>query len=251
MVTLRDHAGPSLAATVTRTEPPPRTEVESTVIHWPGDTLNVHADDPPAVAVCVPPPAVNSIDPDDQLAAQPSACVICTFTPPIVTVPVRRGLSFGSTVTLTESPPDTDVEPTEIQLRLSLTSHLQAEWLVAVTLNELPPLVMSSDVVDSDSSQTTPLWFTVNDVSPTYMVPERRLVLSFSVTEYDTVSDAQLSIVIQLLDDVLGLADVRQYSSVQASKQMAPGFGGVYVHVTVNEPDPASYVKFLLSEDSS
>lgn len=65
------------------------------------------------------------------------------------------------------------------------------------------------------------------------------------------MSDAQLSIVIQLLDDVLGLPDVRQDSSVQLSKQMAPASGGVYVHVTVNEPDPPGALKFLLVEDSS
>lgn len=106
-----------------------------------------------------------------------------TLLLPIFTVPVRAGSTFGSTVTLTESPPDTDVEPTEIQFLLSLTPQSQAEWLVAVTLNEPPALVIASDVVDNVSVHSTPRWFTVNVVSPTFMVPLRRSVLSFSATE--------------------------------------------------------------------
>ena len=78
-----------------------------------------------------------------------------------------------------------------------------------------------------ESPQKTPSWFTVNVMPAAVMLPMRLLVLaSLAATVYDTVPDAQLSIVIQLFV-VLGVANGRQAPSVQNARQILPDSGGL------------------------
>ena len=254
--TVPDRAGPAFAVTDTDTDPSPGTddlsvEIQSRSSH----TGKLHSDDePPALTDLLPELYPKLSEPGLEVVEQPSSCETATVDSPIFTVPFRARATFRATVTFTFPPPNTDDLSVEIQSWLSLTFHSQSELPVTVTSNDVPqrgafPDVGSTEV--GELGQKTPSWCTVNVLPAAVMLPSRSSVLSsLAATVYDTVSDAQLSIVIQL-SVVLGVANGRQAPSVQNTRQILPDSGGVYVHDTVNEPGPPAALKSPLEEDSA
>ena len=186
IVTVPVRSTPAFAVTDTCTVPPPETEERSAEIQSRSSlTLNVHDDEPPAVADCVPEPNPNVREPVVPDAEQPDACVMPTRLPPIVTAPVRVGPVFSVTDTRTVPPPETDERSTEIQLRSSLTLNVHDDEPPTVADCVPDPLPKRSEPVVPDAEQPDACVMLTRRL-PMLTVPVRRGP-AFAVTDTCTV----------------------------------------------------------------